>query len=137
MDERRRSDRVKVEGEFFGKMKSSISVRVIDLSENGALVESPVGLPPHRSCDLSLPTKSGPINVRALILRCRAQAVPTGLKYYAGVEFQDVSDISKEKLRETLDHIVKLNSGEAMDEALSLDYPDTEDVVLIRFDAIA
>ncbi len=93
MDERRRSPRSNVTLEVCGKGKSTMEVRVLDLSEHGMLVESHTGLQPRGMCEITVLAPSGEQKVRAEVKRCRAEMVQgdNGPKvvYQAGLEFAE------------------------------------------------
>ena len=93
MNERRRSPRSRVTVEVSGKGKSTMEVRVLDLSEHGMLVESPTGLQPSGMCEITVLAPSGEQKVRAEVRRCRAEMVQgdDGPKvvYKAGLEFAE------------------------------------------------
>ena len=96
MDERRRSPRFKVMSEINGRMKSTIKLRILDVSLHGMLVESSVGLPPNGTCEITVLAPSGEKKLRAQVRRCRAEMVQgdNGLQvlYHAGLEFPDTKD---------------------------------------------
>ena len=92
MDERRRSQRHDAKKGVKGKLRPSLEVRVINISEHGILIESPMGLPPAGVCELTVEAPSGEKMVRAKVARCRAQMVkgPHGkpsMLFHAGLEF--------------------------------------------------
>jgi len=98
MHERRRSPRVPVRDEVFGRVKATLPVRLVDLSAHGAQLEASTGLPPAGEIDLWLPSKHGELRLRAAVRRCRATAGARGLVFRAGVEFMDVSETQREQL---------------------------------------
>jgi len=102
MQERRRSPRIPVRDEVFGRVKATLPVRLVDLSAHGAQLEASTGLPPAGEIDLWLPSKRGDLRLRAAVRRCRATAGPRGLVFRAGVEFMDVSEAQREHLIEIL-----------------------------------
>ena len=96
MLERRRSPRFVPESEVYARIKSSITVRIIDVSATGMQVESSSALPPAGQCDIWLPAEDGDVRMRVRVQRCRARFVQGdgasggGLVYYAGIEFLEV-----------------------------------------------
>ena len=54
MDERRRSPRYEVTKTVKGRVKPSMDVRVVNISEHGLMIEAPFGLPPAGTCELTL-----------------------------------------------------------------------------------
>ncbi len=94
MNERRAQPRVTVSGELRGTVKSSIDVRVLDLSEGGMRVQSTTGLSPGAECTLTLETGGGPIRVRARVLRSRASMTDGRMSYSSGLRFADDPDTS-------------------------------------------
>ena len=96
MDERRRSPRFKVISDVNGRMKSTMKVRIVDLSLHGMLVESPTGLPPNGTFEIIVLVPSGEKKLRTEVRWCRAQLVQgdDGAKilYHAGLEFPDAGE---------------------------------------------
>jgi len=69
-----------------------MEVRVINMSEHGMLVETPFGLPPAGTCEITLLLPAGEMVIRARVARCRASMVkrPNGqpvVRFRAGLEF--------------------------------------------------
>ena len=92
MDERRRSPRYPVTTEVKGRMKPTMDVRVLNISEHGLLVETPFGLPPAGTCELTLLLREGELLIRARVARCRANMVKRAggkpvVRFHAGLEF--------------------------------------------------
>lgn len=96
MDERRQSPRFNVTSEINGRMKSTMIVRILDLSLNGMLMESTIGLAPNGTCEVVVLAPSGERRLRAVVRRCRAEAVQCddGVKilYYTGLEFPSAGE---------------------------------------------
>jgi hypothetical protein len=101
--------------EIYARIKSSIPVRIVDLSRHGMQVEATSALPPSGECDIWLPTDGGDIRTRVRVQRCRARFVQTkefkGLMYQAGVEFLDLDQDAKS----ALDAIIKRLAGNDVD----------------------
>ena len=92
MDERRRSARYEVTQEVKGRVRPTMDVRVINISEHGMLVETPFGLPPAGTCEMTLQFAGGEMVIRARVARCRANMVKRGdgtpvVRFRAGLEF--------------------------------------------------
>jgi c-di-GMP-binding flagellar brake protein YcgR len=102
MQERRRSPRIPVRDEVFGRVKATLPVRLVDLSAHGAQLEASTGLPPAGEIDLWLPSPHGELRVKAAVRRCRANAGPRGLVFRAGVEFLDMDEIQRDHLVQIL-----------------------------------
>jgi hypothetical protein len=115
MHDRRRSQRMVADQEIYARIKSSIPVRIVDLSRHGMQVEATSALPPSGECDIWLPTDGGDIRTRVRVQRCRARFVQTkefkGLMYQAGVEFLDLDQDAKS----ALDAIIKRLAGNDVD----------------------
>jgi hypothetical protein len=96
MLERRRSPRFVPESEVYARIKSSIPVRIVDVSEQGMQVESSSALPPAGQCDIWLPADDGDVRMRVRVQRCRARFIKSesgdggALVYLAGIEFLEV-----------------------------------------------
>ncbi len=115
MHDRRRSQRLVADQEIYARIKSSIPVRIVDVSRHGMQVEATSALPPSGECDIWLPTDGGDIRTRVRVQRCRARFVQTkefkGLMYQAGVEFLDLD----QDARSALDTIIKRLAGHDVD----------------------
>ena len=93
-DERRRSQRFDLESEVSGRIRPSMDVKVLNLSEHCMLIETPFGLPPSGTCELTVNAPSGPKVIRARVARCRANMVKkddgtVSILFHAGLEFDD------------------------------------------------
>jgi hypothetical protein len=103
MLERRRSQRFQPEEEIYARIKSSIPVRIVDVSRHGMQVESTSALPPSGECDIWLPSDDGDVKLRIRVQRCRARFVQKrdgfkGLMYQAGLEFLEMNDVARSAL---------------------------------------
>jgi hypothetical protein len=92
--DRRRSQRFEVAGGVTGRIKPTMEVRIVNVSQHGILIESPCGLPPAGMCELTVETPSGPRMIRARVARCRAQMVKQDdgnvlIRFHAGLEFPE------------------------------------------------
>jgi PilZ domain-containing protein len=89
--EKRRSPRIPSDAR--GRVKSSVSVKVLDISTVGVQFELSAALRPGSTYELSLELEGHPLAVAVRITRCRAGGyVPDGkggrlLLYRAGAEF--------------------------------------------------
>ena len=93
-EDRRRSKRFDVETEVTGRIRPTMDVKVLNLSEHGMLIETPFGLPPSGTCELTVKAPSGPKVIRARVARCRANMVKkddgtVSILFHAGLEFND------------------------------------------------
>jgi c-di-GMP-binding flagellar brake protein YcgR len=121
MLERRRSERFSPDQDIYARIKSSIPVRIVDVSRHGMQVESTSALPPSGECDIWLPTNDGDVRMRIRVQRCRARFVQSedgfrGLVYQAGIEFLEVSDAARSAL---ISIVEKIDSGDVSDESLT------------------
>ena len=92
--DRRRSERLEVNDGIKGRIKPTMEVRIINISEHGMLVESPCGLPPAGMCELTVEAPGGPRVIKARVARCRAQMVKqddgsVAIRFHAGLEFPE------------------------------------------------
>ena len=92
--ERRRSKRLDVNEGIKGRIKPTMEVRIVNISQHGMLIESPCGLPPAGMCELTVETPSGPRVIRGRVARCRAQMVKqddgkVAIRFHAGLEFPE------------------------------------------------
>jgi hypothetical protein len=101
--------------EIYARIKSSIPVRIVDVSRHGMQVEATSALPPSGECDIWLPTDGGDIRTRVRVQRCRARFVQSKefqcLMYQAGVEFVDLD----EDATSALDTIIRQLAGDEFD----------------------
>ncbi len=93
-DNRRRSERFDLDSEVTGRIRPSTEVKVLNLSEHGMLIETPFGLPPKGTCELTVKAPSGPKTIRAKVARCRANMVKKddgkiSMLFHAGLEFNE------------------------------------------------
>jgi hypothetical protein len=84
--------------EIYARIKSSIPVRIVDVSRHGMQVEATSALPPSGECDIWLPTDGGDIRTRVRVQR-------------AGVEFVDLD----EDATSALDTIIRQLAGDEFD----------------------
>ena len=92
--DRRRSQRLKVNQKLAGQIKPTMAVRVLNISEHGLLIESPIGLPLAGTWSVTVRAPSGPKIIRARVARCRLKMVTQddGLVarvYHTGLEFTE------------------------------------------------
>jgi len=92
--ERRRSQRLDVNEGITGRIKPTMEVRIVNISQHGMLIEAPCGLPPAGMCELTVESPSGPKVIRGRVARCRAQMVKqndgkVAIRFHAGLEFPE------------------------------------------------
>jgi hypothetical protein len=107
MRERRRSPRYQADLEIYARIKSSIPVRIVDVSSNGMMVESSSAVPPAGACDLWVPGDNGDVKLRVRVQRSRAQFVNgvnggRGLVYRSGLEFLEMDEPARTALESIL-----------------------------------
>jgi hypothetical protein len=96
--DRRRSPRLEVKDGVKGRIKPTMDVRIINISEHGMLIDSPCGLHPAGKCELTVETPAGTRVIKGRVARCRAQMVKqddgnVAMRFYAGIEFpEDVAE---------------------------------------------
>lgn len=94
MEERRKSQRHNVTDGISGRIKPTMNVRVLNISEHGVLLETPTGLPPAGMCEVTIDAPGGPRMFRARVARCRAHMVKgkdgkVTILFHAGLEFPE------------------------------------------------
>jgi hypothetical protein len=92
--DRRRSPRLAVNDGVTGRIKPTMEVRILDISEHGMLIESPCGLHPAGKCELTVETPGGKRVIKGRVARCRAQMVQqddgsSAIRFRAGIEFPE------------------------------------------------
>lgn len=120
MRERRRSQRYEADQEIYARIKSSIPVRIVDVSSHGMMVESSSAVPPAGACDLWVPGDEGDVKLRVRVQRSRAQFVSgsgssRALVYRSGLEFLEMDGSA----RAALDSILRQLGG-AMEDGVGV-----------------
>ncbi len=92
--DRRRSQRFEVNQELAGQIKPTMTVRVLNISEHGLLIESPIGLPLTGTWNVTVKAPSGPKIIRARVARCRLKMVmqddgSVARVYHTGLDFTE------------------------------------------------
>jgi c-di-GMP-binding flagellar brake protein YcgR len=102
MEERRQFPRYPAPKSVYGRVRSIIPARVVDISLGGIQLELTSSLRPGTTCDVTIPTMAGPLQVKAAVRRCRARSVHsdegTRLLYCAGLEFEGLDDLDRRAL---------------------------------------
>jgi hypothetical protein len=115
MVERRQHPRYRLTSEVTGKVKSTMDVELIDISEGGLLVETKLGLPPASFCELKFSLHGSEMSFHARVLRCRAQLnkTTTGCKvaYRSGLEFINLDERQLAVVRKMIDTCCDNGSG--------------------------
>jgi hypothetical protein len=115
--ERRRSQRLDVNEGITGRIKPTMEVRIVNISQHGMLIEAPCGLPPAGMCELTVESPSGPKVIRGRVARCRAQMVKqndgkVAIRFHAGLEFpEDLAgtlEIQKSRRSARSRHLLKM-----------------------------
>ena len=109
---RRRSERLEVSDGVTGRIKPTMEVRILNISQHGMLLESPCGLPPKGMCELTIEAPGGPRLIKAKVARCRAQMVKqddgnTAIRFHAGLEFPGTYYLAYRDLPLIISHHVR------------------------------
>ena len=99
MKERRRFPRRNTEGRESISIPTSLSVKILDVSVSGALVESPNRVDPDSRGRLRLSLDGTPITIEVQILRV-AEGFGTGSGYRLGTRFLAL-DLAQQQLIES------------------------------------
>ena len=123
-DERRKSRRYDLETEVKGRIRPSMEVKVLNLSEHGMLIETPFGLPPRGTCELTVKAPSGPKVIRATVARCRANMVKkddgtVSILFHAGLEFGE-SFAAGQEIKELISEVCLVDAPVEADMATDL-----------------
>lgn len=103
--ERRAVPREAPDKPLVAKVKSSLPVRVMDISPRGAQLEVGICLRPNVQCELRVQADDAELSLRATVRRCRAWGFGLNehdqrvLLYRAGVEFDPIDAGVYAKLR--------------------------------------
>jgi len=97
---RRRSQRLEVSDGVKGRIKPTMEVRILNISQHGMLLESPCGLPPKGICELTIEAPGGPRVIKARVARCRAQMVKQddgsmAIRFHSGLDFPDGTEVQE------------------------------------------
>lgn len=107
MNDRREHPRHPVANPVYGKVRSIVPARIVDVSQGGLQLELSTSLRPGTTCEVTVPTASGTVQLKAAVRRCRARSVTTEdgirLLYYAGLQFDDPTDEERQALDSGLD----------------------------------
>lgn len=95
MSERRGRPRYQPTEALYGRVKMTLSARILDISSGGMRIEVGSALRPSAECDVAIPVAGQELRLRVRVLRCRAQPgslTDTGsLVFRAGLEFVNLS----------------------------------------------
>jgi hypothetical protein len=104
MTERRGAPRVEPSKPLSARVKTSLAVRIIDISAKGVQLELTTSLRPEVPCDLRIALEEGDVVVHGVVRRCRAWGFGLDdrdqkvLMYRAGVEFVEAPPAALAKL---------------------------------------
>jgi len=112
----RRSPRLEVNVELNGHIKSTVPVKVLDISEHGMRIESPIGMPPAGMCEVNVEAPDGTLVIDARVARCRLKMVKQDdgsitRVFHAGLEFPEEYCGCKE-VKALMDQVCKLEDEE-------------------------
>jgi hypothetical protein len=112
MEDRRENQRFNVADGITGRIKPTMNVRILDISERGILIESPSGLLPAAMCEVTVNAPSGRHVLRASVARCRAHMVKgdggkVSILFHAGLEFEQ--SVNTSEIRELMVEICILD----------------------------
>jgi hypothetical protein len=125
MTERRGAPRVEPPKPLSAKVKTSMAVRIVDISAKGVQLELTSSLRPEVPCDLRIALDEGDVVVHGVVRRCRAWGFGLDekdqkvLMYRAGVEFAEAPPAALAKLIGALLGIKSGAKGAAEGEAAS------------------
>jgi hypothetical protein len=140
MRERRRSPRYIADQEIYARIKSSIPVKIVNISATGMMVESTSAVPPVGACDLWIPGSQGDVKLRVRVQRSRAQFVAAddgnrGLVYRSGLEILEMDDSARSALASILDQLGgSLEEGEQISATVQAlpERPDSDEELDFR-----
>ena len=97
----RRSPRFDVDAEIAGQIRPTVVVKILDISEHGMRIESPVAMAPAELCQMTVNAPAGAVVLSTRVARCRLKMVKqddgsVARVYHAGLEFTDDFAGSKE-----------------------------------------
>jgi hypothetical protein len=89
--ERRRHNRVRLDGRMVGRATVLTDFRVVSLSETGATLEMALPLLPGSLCDLTLNLSHLSVDVKGRVVNVQPPPEPAG-GHVVGVDFVDVDE---------------------------------------------
>jgi hypothetical protein len=104
MTERRGAPRVEPPKPLSARVKTSLAVRIVDISAKGVQLELTTSLRPEVPCDLRIQLEDGEIVVHGMVRRCRAWGFGLNekdqkvLMYRAGLEFVEAPPAALAKM---------------------------------------
>lgn len=107
MFERRDSPRVSPEKPLTAKLKTSVPVKVVDISTRGVQLELPNALLVKDTCELRLKVDDGDVTLRGKVRRCQVWGwrldveQPKVLLYRAGLQWDESSRLTMSRLVES------------------------------------
>jgi hypothetical protein len=111
VEDRRRSARYTPPEALFGRIKTVLPARILDISPGGMRVEVGSALRPAADCDVVVPAGTEEFRLRARVLRCRAFAGDPndtgGIVFRAGLEFVEVSEEAAHALEDAYGKVAK------------------------------
>lgn len=100
--ERRRFDRIRLDGRMAGRATVLADFRVVALSETGASIEMEIPLAEGSRCDLTLNLSHVSVELKGRVVNLRASNGPQG-PYLVGVDFEGMEDMDRALLLSFLD----------------------------------
>lgn len=100
--ERRRHDRVRIDGRMAGRATVLADFRVVALSESGAALEMEMPLARGSQCDLTLSLSHVSVDLRGRVVDVRPSDGPQG-PFLVSVDFERVDELDRALLQSFLD----------------------------------
>ncbi len=100
--DRRRHDRIRLDGRMAGRATVLADFRVVALSETGASLEMDIPLAEGSRCDLTLNLSHVSVDLRGRVVNIRPSNGPSG-PYLVGVDFEGMEDLDRALLLSFLD----------------------------------
>jgi hypothetical protein len=100
--ERRRHERLRIDGRVTGRATVLADFRVVALSETGASLEMALPLAEGSRCDLSLSLSHLAVDLRGRVVNVRPSEASPG-SFVVGVDFEDVPEMDRALLESYLE----------------------------------
>ena len=102
--DRRRHQRLRIDGRMVGRATVLAEFRIVALSEAGASLEMEVPMAMGSQCDLTLSLPHSSVDLRGRVVHLQAQNPNEQPPWLVGVDFESMNDMDQALLQSFLDH---------------------------------
>lgn len=102
--ERRRHQRLRIDGRMVGRATVLADFRIVALSEAGASLEMEVPMAMGSICDLTLHLPHSAVDLRGRVVHLEAKSSEDQPPWLVGVDFESIDEMDQALLQSFLDH---------------------------------